>query len=395
MIHSVPTPAMTPAMSARLAAARRQRKEARAAQKADKPMRGRRIALLAAALALPAMAAEREWNAARDVPAEIAPMPFETAGENFPGSAFYYLEDEGYVAPSDADFTQVASTANAEGVLVETETSEIPGVGAVAAPLVALGGGDTSARALKCMTMAIYYEAASEADAGQRAVAQVVLNRVAHRSYPNSVCGVVFQGSERRTGCQFSFTCDGSLRRTPSRVFWARAQAVARSALAGAVYRPVGLATHYHTTAIYPYWAPSLHHLGTIGAHRFYAFKGGAGQPGAFRFAYAGYEPSASPRARASIDDSLTTDPLAIAKAYESADAAKPAAGPGTSTPPATGAGAAGRAVANTPPPQYSRAVEERGGDALFRADKLPGSGEVKPEYANSGQWLDRPKSGD
>ncbi|MFN5901342.1 MAG: cell wall hydrolase, partial [Novosphingobium sp.] len=66
-------------------------------------------------------------------------------------------------------------------------------------------------RALQCLAAAVYYEARSESDVGQRAVAQVVLNRVAHPSYPNTVCGVVYQGSERTTGCQFSFTCDGSL----------------------------------------------------------------------------------------------------------------------------------------------------------------------------------------
>jgi spore germination cell wall hydrolase CwlJ-like protein len=74
-----------------------------------------------------------------------------------------------------------------------------------------------------CLTAAIYYEAASEPDDGQRAVAQVVLNRVAHPAYPKTVCGVVYQGSERGTGCQFTFTCDGALARKPSRYFWDRA----------------------------------------------------------------------------------------------------------------------------------------------------------------------------
>ena len=68
-------------------------------------------------------------------------------------------------------------------------------------------------RSLQCLTEAVYYEARSESEEGQRAVAQVVLNRVRHPAYPNSVCGVVYQGSERVTGCQFSFTCDGALGR--------------------------------------------------------------------------------------------------------------------------------------------------------------------------------------
>ncbi|MFD1958893.1 cell wall hydrolase [Novosphingobium panipatense] len=86
-----------------------------------------------------------------------------------------------------------------------------------------------------------------------------MLNRVAHPAYPGTVCGVVYQGSERSTGCQFSFTCDGSLARRPQPMFWERARAVARAALAGYVYAPAGLATHYHTVQVRPYWAPSLH----------------------------------------------------------------------------------------------------------------------------------------
>ena len=119
------------------------------------------------------------------------------------------------------------------------------------------------------MTAAVYYEARSEPDIGQRAVAQVVLNRVAHPAYPNTVCGVVYQGSQRKTGCQFSFTCDGSFARRPNTMFWERARQVALAALGGYVHRPAGLATHYHTVQIYPYWAPSLNYLGKIGAHRF------------------------------------------------------------------------------------------------------------------------------
>ena len=129
-------------------------------------------------------------------------------------------------------------------------------------------------RSLECLTQAIYYEARSESDEGQRAVAQVVLNRVRHPNYPNSVCGVVFQGSQRTTGCQFSFTCDGSMGGTIDQRSWDRAERIARAALRGDVYRPVGLATHYHTTAISPYWAPSLVPQITLGAHIFYRSPG-------------------------------------------------------------------------------------------------------------------------
>jgi len=145
-------------------------------------------------------------------------------------------------------------------------------------------------RALQCLTQAIYYEARSETEDGQRAVAQVVLNRVRHPNYPNTVCGVVFQGSHRRTGCQFSFTCDGSLGPITEAGAWARAQRLAAAALRGYVYRPAGLSLNYHTTAIRPYWAPSLVRHAVIGAHIFYR-QPGSGSLAAFSQAPSDFEP--------------------------------------------------------------------------------------------------------
>ena len=146
-------------------------------------------------------------------------------------------------------------------------------------------------RAQDCLTTAVYYEARSEDADGQRAVAQVVLNRVRDRAFPASVCGVVFQGAHRRTGCQFSFTCDGSMRRARDAGAWARAGAVAAAALAGSVYAPVGSATHFHTRAILPWWAPSLTRLGHVGAHVFYRWPSAMERALAFRQSYAGFEP--------------------------------------------------------------------------------------------------------
>ncbi|MFT2129823.1 cell wall hydrolase, partial [Staphylococcus epidermidis] len=92
--------------------------------------------------------------------------------------------------------------------------------------------------------------AANETLQGQASVAQVILNRMRHPAYPKTVCGVVFQGSERTTGCQFSFTCDGAMGRPPSAEGWARARAVAASALNGFVAADVGMATHYHANYV-------------------------------------------------------------------------------------------------------------------------------------------------
>jgi len=144
--------------------------------------------------------------------------------------------------------------------------------------------------AVDCLTAAIYYEARSESEGGQRAVAQVVLNRVRHPAFPKSVCGVVYQGSNRATGCQFSFTCDGSTAHRREPAAWARAQRIAISALAGSVYAPVGLATHFHTTAIHPWWADSMARAVTIGSHIFYRWHGEWGDPKAYRRPYSGSE---------------------------------------------------------------------------------------------------------
>ncbi len=151
-------------------------------------------------------------------------------------------------------------------------------------------------RALDCLADAIYYEAATEPEEGQRAIAQVVLNRVRHPAYPNSVCGVVYQGPMRAGGgCQFTFTCDGSLLRARSGAAWARARRIAADALSGRVDNKVGLATHYHTTAVFPAWAPRLEKAALVGAHIFYRFPGEAGKKAAFAQAYAAHEAGRHP----------------------------------------------------------------------------------------------------
>ncbi|MCY7271247.1 MAG: cell wall hydrolase [Sphingomonas bacterium] len=146
------------------------------------------------------------------------------------------------------------------------------------------------ARALECLTSAVYYEAGQEPSDGQRAVAQVILNRARHPAFPSSVCGVVYQGSTRQTGCQFTFTCDGSMARAPMTASWDRARKVAAAALAGSVYPAVGNATHYHANYVVPYWASSLAKTAVVGAHLFYRWSGGWGLPKAFGQSYSGRE---------------------------------------------------------------------------------------------------------
>ena len=152
----------------------------------------------------------------------------------------------------------------------------------------------TRDRALECLAAAVYYEAAGERREGQQAVAQVVLNRVRHPAFPASICAVVFQGATRETGCQFTFTCDGSLMRAPSRAAWSGARTIANEALSGSVFAPVGMATHYHTEYVVPYWSTTLSKSAKLGTHIFYRWPGPSARPAAFRQKYAGME--ADPR---------------------------------------------------------------------------------------------------
>ncbi len=159
-----------------------------------------------------------------------------------------------------------------------------------ARPFILKASVEDRAAAIKCLTQAIYYEAAVEPVEGQRAVAQTVLNRVRHPGYPKSVCGVVYQGALRQTGCQFSFTCVGSLARVPNALIWSRAERLAIEALGGHVETSVGTATHYHADYVSPYWAPTLYKIAQIGRHIFYRWTGPWGLPPAFNGKYAGGE---------------------------------------------------------------------------------------------------------
>ncbi|HEX6409733.1 MAG TPA: cell wall hydrolase [Sphingomicrobium sp.] len=172
-----------------------------------------------------------------------------------------------------------------------------------ASPFKLDANASTRDRALECLTQAVYYEAATEGANGQRAVAQIVLNRMRHPAYPSSVCGVVYQGAERPTGCQFTFTCDGSLARLPAQSLWQQARKVATEALGGKVFAPIGHSTHYHADYVLPYWADSLDKSVKIGRHIFYRLKSSLGASGAFRQRYAGIEPS--PPAPSTVEVSL------------------------------------------------------------------------------------------
>lgn len=142
-----------------------------------------------------------------------------------------------------------------------------------------------------CLALAAMAEAGSS-DPGQRAVIQVILNRVRHPAFAGTVCGVVFEGSQRSTGCQFTFTCDGSLSRRYGDADWAAARSRAEQALRGFVFTTVGTATHYHTDWVYPSWSPKLDKIGQVETHLFYRWPGRWGTNAAMTKPYRGGEAS-------------------------------------------------------------------------------------------------------
>jgi len=228
----------------------------------------------------------------------------------------------------------------------------LTGAGGPAARPFRLDNALDASRDLECLTQAVYYEARGEGRDGQRAVAQVVLNRVRHAAFPKTVCGVVFQGAARRTGCQFSFTCDGSMRGGVNRAAWNRARDIAGKALSGAVYAPVGNATHFHTTAVSPGWRGSMIRVTQVGQHLFYRFGGRSGSTGAFSYAARPSVDADAPRLiQASMDP---TGPMleAGAVAYTMLTAQDSAAAPATPAP-----APAPAAPAPPAPPQPPAAV--------------------------------------
>jgi spore germination cell wall hydrolase CwlJ-like protein len=130
-----------------------------------------------------------------------------------------------------------------------------------------------SGRELECLTTALYYEARGEGDSGMAAVAQVIVNRARHPDFPKTLCGVIYQGAAKGRGCQFSFACDGSMKRRPEGALWDRARQIAERAMEGRVSQAVGTSTFFHATRISPNWR-GLQRVATVGRHVFYRHAG-------------------------------------------------------------------------------------------------------------------------
>lgn len=200
----------------------------------------------------------------------------------------------GHAAPPAPPPMVVRPIAPDQAVKLNAEVPVSSGPNPAAAPFRFKGNAAARSQALTCLASTVYYEAGNQDENGERAVAQVVLNRVRHPAFPGTICGVVYEGSTKPTGCQFTFTCDNSLNRQPDAEGWRRALSVAEAALNGFVYEPVGWATHYHADYVIPVWAATMAKNAVVGAHLFYRWAGGWGQPAAFARTYSGHEPNAS-----------------------------------------------------------------------------------------------------
>ena len=253
---------------------------------------GKRDAAMAAPHSRPAAAA-----AAEPLPPELLGLP--------PG------------VTATPDVGPAADTARS----INASIAIVPNGLVTAAPVFWTGGTIDRERATDCLAAAAIYEAGT-APADQRPVMQVILNRMRHSAFPHSICGVVFQGTERTTGCQFSFTCDGAmLRRTPSPETWRRARMLAMEMLTGRVEPTVGLATHYHTDWVHPVWSGQMQKIAAVSTHLFLRWRGNFGEPRAFTTRYSGSEPlipkmallSAAHRDTVSITEGLIPVAMPIA----------------------------------------------------------------------------------
>lgn len=179
---------------------------------------------------------------------------FDPGGDASPPGAFKHRQ---YVAPAIVPDTSPDAPLHATRKLTPAER---------------LGLNDaTRAKAVKCLAEAIYFEARSEPERGQMAVAQVIVNRAFSGYYPNDICGVIYQNRHRHLACQFTYACDGIPDIVHSKSHWQVAERLANEALDGKGYlQDVGKATHYHAYYVSPRWARSMRKMVRIGAHTFY-----------------------------------------------------------------------------------------------------------------------------
>jgi hypothetical protein len=174
-----------------------------------------------------------------------------------------------------------ATPAPSDDKAIIVAKTEIPGVSEIAKSLpngqpdyASLIDPKDATRQQRCLAEAVYFEARSEPEEGQAAVAQVVLNRVRSGLYPANVCGVVYQDRNHPFACQFSFACEGKSLRVEEPGPWSVAVRLAQDVTNGKIYNPkVGAALNYHANYVMPYWASTLKRVDQIGHHIFYQLR--------------------------------------------------------------------------------------------------------------------------
>lgn len=125
-------------------------------------------------------------------------------------------------------------------------------------------------RQTECLAEALYFEARGESVRGQFAVAEVIMNRVDNPEFPDTVCGVINQGTGKKYQCQFTYTCDGNPEHIANQSIYGQVSKVARLMVEGAPRQLTDGATYYHTRAVKPRWARKFAHTASIGVHHFY-----------------------------------------------------------------------------------------------------------------------------
>jgi spore germination cell wall hydrolase CwlJ-like protein len=129
--------------------------------------------------------------------------------------------------------------------------------------------------AITCLSRTIYWEARGEEVAGMEAIANVVMNRLGHKGFPNTICEVVRQGSEQGS-CQFSWWCDGRSDEAQEDTSYEIAKEIARKALNRQLKDRTDGALYFHQQKVNPTWSTEYIKTVEVGAHVFYKPRGDA-----------------------------------------------------------------------------------------------------------------------
>lgn len=130
-------------------------------------------------------------------------------------------------------------------------------------------------RELRCLALNVYWEARGEPLDGKFAVAAVTVNRTVHPEFPDSICGVVYQGrGQGRRQCQFSWACDRRTDQPRNDAAWEQSQTVAYDTLYEHVDDPTHGALYFHATRVRPQWSRTMEKTSRIGRHLYYRERG-------------------------------------------------------------------------------------------------------------------------